>query len=95
MSDTPVTDFDNPPPLDYPALFTWRVVGEGGRALREHARRSVEAVLGAVADDAISERPSASGNFLSVRVTCLLKSEDERRAIYERLRASPLVRLVL
>lgn len=90
-----MTDFDNPPPLDYPALFTWRIVGKGGDALRAHARASVEAVLGPVADDAITERQSSGGNYLAVHVTCLMQNEQQRRDIYERLRASPLVALVL
>lgn len=90
-----MSDFDNPPPLDYPVLFTWRVVGQGGDALRAHAKASVESVLGPVADDAITERPSSSGKFNSVRVTCLMHSEEQRRQIYENLRASPLVSLVL
>lgn len=90
-----MTDFDNPPPLDYPALFTWRIVGQGDDALRAHARASVEAVLGPVADDAITERQSSAGNYRAVHVTCLMHSEQQRRDIYEKLRASPLVVLVL
>ena len=89
MSDT------SPPPLEYPALFTWRVIGQGGDALKTHARRSVEAVLGPVADDAITERDSRAGNYRAVHVTCLLQSEEQRQDIYSRLRASPLVVLVL
>lgn len=90
-----MSDFENPPPLDYPILFTWRIVGSGGDALRSHAKRSVESVLGPVADDAITERPSTSGKFNSVRVTCLMHNEEQRRKIYDNLRSSPLVSLIL
>lgn len=83
-----------PPPLEYPALITWRVVGHGDD-LRGHAKRSVEAVLGPVAEDSIDERESSGGRFKSVRVRCLVQSEEQRRDIYDRLRASPHVVLVL
>jgi putative lipoic acid-binding regulatory protein len=90
MSETPDT-----PPLEYPALYTFRVIGQRSAALRANVRRHVQAVVGLLPDEAITERPSSGGAWLAVHVTCLLATEAQRQDVYARFHADPLIKLAL
>src|SRR4051812_31213498 len=80
-----------PPLLEYPALYTFRVIGKRSPALREHVRLIVQSVLGPVAEDSVTVRPSAQGNYLAVHVTVLLQTEEQRVAVYGKLYGDPMI----
>ena len=75
------------PALEYPALYVFRAVARRSPTAVARVRRHVEAVVGALPDEAVSEKDSRTGRYQAVHVTCVVRSEEERRAVYERLRA--------
>lgn len=95
MSDPTPPATPQPPPLEYPALYTFRIIGAHSPLLRGRIRAHVQAVVGLLPDEALSERPSSGGAWLAVHVTCLLTSEAQRRDVYARLHADPQVKLAL
>jgi putative lipoic acid-binding regulatory protein len=74
------------PELEYPALYVFRAVTRRSSDAAERVRRHVEAVVGPLPDDAVTERDSSRGTYLAVHVACLLQSETQRREIYARLK---------
>jgi putative lipoic acid-binding regulatory protein len=72
-----------PPPLiDFPTFYTFKAMGLAG-TVRDRVCELVARVLGAVDPNAVTVRPSSAGKYESVTVHVYLKSEDERRRIYE------------
>ncbi|MFZ5469225.1 MAG: YbeD family protein [Myxococcota bacterium] len=72
--------------IDYPTVYTFKVMGRQERGFKEYVRQLFHRVLAnEISPDSISEQPSSMGKYLSVSVTVYLLSEDQRRAIYETL----------
>jgi putative lipoic acid-binding regulatory protein len=71
--------------LDFPAVFTFRVMAHASPALRALCQDTVERTLGHPAQQ-VTEHPSASGKFSSIRVTTVVVSADEIRAAYAALK---------
>lgn len=71
------------PLIDYPTVYTFKVVGKQEHAFREYIRQLFKRVLGTeVSLDSIAERPSRLGRYLALSVSVYLLSEEQRRAIY-------------
>ena len=85
----------SPEPISYPALYIFRVVALYDPNLRERVRLIVQSVVGPIPEEALSERASAHGKYRAIHVTCVLESEEQRIAVYEKLREEPAVRLRL
>jgi putative lipoic acid-binding regulatory protein len=78
-----MADDPNPPPLiDYPTHYTFKAMGLAGAEFVARVRGLVESVMGKLADDALVERPSSGGKYVSVSIHCFLENEDQRRAVY-------------
>lgn len=71
------------PVVEYPCDYRFRAIGFAGNDFPAHVRGLVERVVGPVAPDSCSVRPSAGGRYESVTVHCELDSEEARRAIYQ------------
>jgi putative lipoic acid-binding regulatory protein len=80
-----------PPPLEYPALYVFRLIGRRSPGLREHVRLLIQSVVGVLPDEALTERKSSAGAYLALHVSCLLTSEEQRREVYLKLKADPQV----
>jgi uncharacterized protein len=78
MTDAPVT-------LKYPLEYVFKAIGRAEDDFVDGVRGHVERAAGPVAPDRVSSRPSAHGKYVSVSVTVVLRSEEERRAVYEAL----------
>lgn len=77
-----------PPELiSYPTHYTFKAMGLAGPELKARILSHVSAVLGPVEESAFTVRPSSAGKYESVSVHVYLKSEDERRRIYEAFHA--------
>jgi putative lipoic acid-binding regulatory protein len=74
-----------PPALDYPLDYTFKVMGLAADDFPEHARRLVARIVGEVPVERVRTRASAQGKYHSVSVTARLRSEEERRAVYQAL----------
>src|SRR5215813_1489588 len=77
---------ENKPLIEYPTVYTFKVMGKQEHGFREYVRQLFKRVMGIeVSQDSISELPSSRGKYLSVSVSVYLLSEDQRRAIYSQL----------
>jgi uncharacterized protein len=82
------------PLIDYPSLYTFKVMGRKESDFTEHVRALFRRVLGTeVPPDSIREQPSSKGTYVSVNVTVYLLSEEHRRSIYEQLHRDERVML--
>lgn len=80
--------------LEFPADYTFRVVGEDGPHYSRTVTDCVERVVGR-ACRVVSQQPSKTGKWLVVRVATTVHSADEIRAVYGALDGVPSVRMVL
>jgi putative lipoic acid-binding regulatory protein len=71
-----------PPLIQFPTFYTFKAMGLTG-TVRDRVLELVGAVLGAVDPSAVTVRPSSAGKYESISVHVYLRSEDERRRIYE------------
>ena len=84
------------PLIEYPSLYTFKVMGRQESGFTEHVRALFGRLMGGeVPPDAIHEQPSSKGTYVSVNVTVYLLSEDQRRSIYEQLHRDERVMLYL
>jgi putative lipoic acid-binding regulatory protein len=77
--------------LRYPLSYTFKVMGLAGDDFAEHALRLVARVVGEVPPDRVVVRRSSGGKYHSVSVVATLRSEEERRAVYQALSADERV----
>lgn len=84
---------DSPPrgAFSYPAEYPFKIMGLAAEDFPEHARSLVARVVAEVPADRVSVRASGAGKYLSVTVVALLRSEEERVAVYAALRADARV----
>jgi len=75
----------------YPAEYVFKIMGLASDDFPEHARRLVARTVAEVPAERVTVRASGGGKYLSVSVTALLRSEEERLEVYAALRADPRV----
>jgi putative lipoic acid-binding regulatory protein len=71
--------------LDYPLDYIFKIMGLAADDFPEYARRLVARVVGEAPAERVSVRASSGGKYQSVTVEVTLRSEDERRAVYQLL----------
>ena len=75
-----------PKPIDYPTDYAFKVMGKRAPDFVELVKGLFLRVAGvALAVDAITERASAEGNYLSLTVSVRLETEAQRQGIYAEL----------
>ncbi len=80
------TEEEKKPLIDYPTVYTFKVMGRQEHGFREYVRQLFKRLMGQdVPLESISEQPSSMGKYLSVSVSVYLLSEDQRRSIYVQL----------
>ena len=80
------TGEEKKPLIEYPTVYTFKVMGRQEHGFREYVRQLFKRLMGKeVPHESISEQPSSMGKYLSVSVSVYLLSEDQRRAIYVQL----------
>ena len=77
---------DKKPLIEYPAVYTFKVMGKQEHDFVEYVRTLFTRLMGkALAHDAIQEQPSSKGRYVSLSVSVHLESEEHRRSIYAEL----------
>ena len=76
----------NPALIQYPTTYTFKVMGKQEHGFSAYVRSLFHRILGVeVSPDSMSEQPSRGEKYLSVSVTVLLLSEEQRRHVYTEL----------
>ncbi len=76
----------NKPLIEYPAIYTFKVMGLQEHGFAEYVRTLFKRLMGTeISPDSIHEQPSSRGKYVSVSVSVYLLSEEHRRAIYAQL----------
>lgn len=74
------------PLIEYPAVYTFKVMGKQEPGFLEHVRDLFRRLMGSeISPDSISEQPSSKGKYVSLSVSVYLLSEEHRRSIYSEL----------
>jgi putative lipoic acid-binding regulatory protein len=95
MTGPPPPDAPPGPRLEYPLDYGFTIIGLASDDFAEHARRLVARFVADVPAELVRVRASAGGKYHSVSVPVVLQSEDQRRAVYQALRADERVMYVL
>jgi putative lipoic acid-binding regulatory protein len=82
---------DGPSLLSYPTDYPFKVIGPAADDFAAHVRSVVERAAPGVSLGEGTVRPSSRGKYLSVTLDARLESEEQRRAVYEALKADPRV----
>jgi len=78
-------------PFVYPQEYPLKVIGLAAEDFAAHAQRLVERAAGAEAVAPPTVRQSGQGKYHSVTVVVVLRSEEQRLAVYAALRADSRV----
>lgn len=71
------------PLIEYPAVYTFKVMGLQEGDFGAYVRQLFRRLMGTeISPDSVSEQPSSRGKYVSVTVTVVLLSEEHRRSIY-------------
>ncbi|MHB8879071.1 MAG: HP0495 family protein, partial [Myxococcaceae bacterium] len=74
------------PLIEYPTVYVFKVMGKQEHGFKAYVRLLFKRLMGTeIALDSISEQPSSMGKYVSVTVSVVLLSEEQRRSIYEQL----------
>jgi putative lipoic acid-binding regulatory protein len=74
------------PLIEYPTDYAFKVIGKQEHGFREYIRLLFKRLMGTdVSPDSIAELPSKGNKYLSLTVTVVLLSEEQRQHIYEQL----------
>ena len=92
-------DLPDPPVVEYPCAWTYKVVGVD----EDDLRRAVKVMLTVCLDRDSGERPyelglsrtSSGGKYVSLNLTLEVRSEEERNALHAGLKDCPEVVMVL
>jgi putative lipoic acid-binding regulatory protein len=77
--------------FSYPTEYTFKIMGLAADDFAEHARRLVARVVADASAERVAVRASGGGKYLSVTVIAVLRSEEERLAVYAALKADARV----
>jgi uncharacterized protein len=74
------------PLIEYPTEYAFKVIGRREAGFAELVGSLFASVLGdAVPEGAITENVSKQGTYIALTVSIVLRSEEDRQAIYQRL----------
>ncbi|XXF75292.1 DUF493 domain-containing protein [Myxococcaceae bacterium GXIMD 01537] len=84
--DGPGSPEENKPLVEYPTVYTFKVMGKQEEGFVEYVRSLFQRLMGKeLAHDAVREQPSSKGRYVSLSVSVFLESEEHRRSIYAEL----------
>lgn len=82
----PKPEEEKKPLIEYPSIYTFKVMGVKSDDFVEHVRALFKRMMGTeISPDSIHEQPSSKGKYVSLSVSVNLLSEEHRRSIYDQL----------
>ncbi len=91
MTDAPI----NAPKIEFPCRYPLKVVGAAATDFEPFVIEVLERHAGAIEAEHIDVRSSSNGRYLSVRATITATGEAQLKAIFNELKASGRVQIVL
>jgi putative lipoic acid-binding regulatory protein len=79
------------PIVKYPCDWSYRVIGEDESAVKI----AISEVMGNTKHTLESSNKSSGGKYLSLNLSCKVKSEGERVNIFNMLKAASVIKMVL
>jgi putative lipoic acid-binding regulatory protein len=86
---------EKPPTIDFPCDYPIKVMGKAGTLLQCHVIEVMNTHDPHFDETTVTIMDSRNGNWQSVRVTITATGEVQLKAIFEDLKASSLVQMVL
>lgn len=84
-----------PPKIVFPCDYPIKVMGTAGSEFHEHVMLVMERHATDFSRDQVEIRDSRNGRYQSLRITITATGEMQLKAIFEDLKSSPLVQMVL
>ncbi|QDU65976.1 YbeD family protein [Engelhardtia mirabilis] len=82
---------DREPEIQYPCMWSYKVMGVDPDQLR----KAVRFVVGSIEHELTDSNRSRTGKYLSLHLRMVVHDKDQRHAIFNALRAHPDVMAVL
>ncbi|WP_235015487.1 YbeD family protein [Oceanicoccus sp. KOV_DT_Chl] len=84
-----------PPKIEFPCEYPIKIMGRQSETFREVVLAVMRKHAGDIAESNIKERPSGKGTFISITVTIVATGQTQLEAIFEDLKATGQVQMVL
>lgn len=84
-----------PPKIEFPCAYPLKVVGNSAEDFRDYVLDVLTRHAGPIDMDTVQEMPSRKGNFTSVRATITATGEQQLQEIFEELKSSGRVHMVI
>lgn len=84
-----------PPKIEFPCAYPLKVVGHAAADFRDYVVEVMQRHTDDFDETTVDVRASSSGKFLSVRVTITAQGEEHLKIIFNELKASGRVQVVI
>lgn len=85
----------SPPKITFPCPYPIKVMGMAGSEFHEHVMTVMARHATDFSSKQVEIRDSRNGRYQSLRITITATGEKQLKAIFEDLKTSPLVQMVL
>ncbi len=85
----------DPPRIEYPCDYPIKVIGVSSPEFRKAVIRIVKSFDPCLTDQKIAFRPSAGGNYESIKVALIATGADQLAELFEQLKKVPGLKMVL
>ena len=86
---------EDPPKIEFPCEYPIKVLGHQTHDFRAVVIEVMTKHSGIVDDSQVAERASGKGTFVSITVTIIATGKDQLQAIFDDLKATGRVKMVL
>ena len=84
-----------PPRIEFPCDYPIKVIGVSSLEFRTAVIAIVKSFDPSLTDQKIAFRPSAGGNYESIKVSLVATGADQLASLFEQLKAVPGLKMVL
>jgi putative lipoic acid-binding regulatory protein len=84
-----------PPKIEFPCDYPIKILGRQSDSFRAVVLEVMRKHAGEIADHQVTERPSGKGTFMALTVTITATGKPQLEAIFEDLKATGQVKMVL
>ncbi len=85
----------DPPKIEFPCEYPIKIMGRQSPTFKEVVLDVMRKHAGNISDSQVKDRASGKGTFVSITVTITATGKDQLDAIFEDLKATGVVQMVL